>query len=98
MGSTAIGGRGPLRRRALVIDAFIAGEPLTDDFLRCEASKMIGELVLDELDLAIEVLLTVRSREGAIGAIALMSSSGNKENQLSDAITASPAYKPGDWS
>jgi len=76
----------------------MAGEPLIDDFLRCEASKMRGEFVLDELDLAMEVLLMVRSRRGATGAMGLLSSSGNRENQLSEAMTASPAYMPGDCS
>jgi hypothetical protein len=75
----------------LETDAFVAGEPLVDDFLRWEPSKTIGELVLDELDLAMELLLIVRSRSGADGADGegfTSGSSGNKENQLSP-MTAS---------
>lgn len=106
-------GRGPLRRRALVIDAFAAGEPFTDDFLRCElADMMTGESTLEPLDLVV-LLLTVRSRAGAIrgavtaGAVILESSSGNRENQLSAGKHESPwnmgevsklSVMKGDWS
>ena len=45
----------------------MAGEPLTEDFLRFETSSTTGELVLDELDCAIELLLTVRSSGLAVG-------------------------------
>ena len=62
-----IAGRGPFRRRVLVMDALIAGEPATDDFLRCELSRTIGELVLDTLEWLADALLTVRSRAGAAG-------------------------------
>lgn len=73
--------------------ALAAGELLTEDFLRCEASRMTGELVLDGLDLAAaELPLTVRSRAGAAtGAVGLASdSSGNSENQLSVDMRLSP--------
>lgn len=68
---------------------------MTDDFLRCALSKRTGagEFMLDELDLAIDWPLMLRSREGATtaGGLGLLStSSGNKENQLSGAMTASP--------
>lgn len=70
---------------------------MTDDFLRwaLTASMTAGEFVLDELDRSMETLLTERSRggaaAGAAGVDGLMSaSSGNRENQLSEAITASP--------
>ena len=90
-----MGGRGPFRRRALLTPEELAGEPVTDDFLRCAelASKMTGELVLEELDRSIETALTERSRAGATGAtgrVGLNSSSGNKEYQLSAGMTASP--------
>lgn len=84
-------GSGPFRRRGLVIDAFVAGEPLTDDFLRCEFGMTTGELTLEPLDLVV-LLLTVRSRAGATagaetaGAEAFESSSGNKEYQVSAAM------------
>lgn len=91
LGSTMIGGRGPLRRRGLVTDAFAAGEPETDDFLRCEAFKTTGELALDTLDLPVELVLTVRSSAGAetLGAASLGSSSGNREYQWSETIRGS---------
>jgi hypothetical protein len=44
----------------------VAGELLTEDFLRFETC-ITGELVLDELDCAIELLLTVRSSGLAVG-------------------------------
>jgi len=107
-----IGGRGPFRRRALEIEAFVTGELLTEDFLRCELGATTGELVLEPLDLAV-LLLMVRSRAGATGgaatagATALMSSSGNNEYQLSEAPRVSPwnmgdvsklSVMKGDWS
>ena len=106
-------GRGPFRRRGLVIDAFAAGEPLTDDFLRCELADMTtGELTLEPLDLVV-LLLTVRSSSGATrgavtaGAVNLESSSGKRENQLSLGMYESPwnmgevsklSVMKGDWS
>lgn len=84
-------GRGPFRRRGLVIDAFATGEPATDDFLRCELLGMTtGELTLDPLPLdRVVLLLMVRSRSGATkgvataGAVTDSSSSGNREYQFS---------------
>jgi hypothetical protein len=101
-----IGGRGPFRRRGLVTDApLAAGEPVTDaetdDFLRCEGSRTRGELALDALDLPAELLLTVRSSAGATGgtdiAADFVSSSGNKENQVS-AIAIWSAWNIGEVS
>ena len=69
--------------------ALVAGEPLTDDFLRCELSKTKGELALDTLDRSAELVLMVRSRAGATatavaeGVVSSVSCSGNRENQLS---------------
>jgi hypothetical protein len=86
-----------LRRRALLMDALVAGDPLIDDFLRWVAlSRTRGELALDALDLPVELELTVRSRAGATGAVDTerpersVSCSGNRENQLSDATRESP--------
>lgn len=86
-----------MRRRALLIDALVAGDPLIDDFLRWVAlSKTRGELALEALDLPVELVLTVRSRAGAAGAADTerlersVSWSGNRENQLSDATRGSP--------
>lgn len=105
-----IGARGPFRRRGLVTDALVTGEPLTDDFLRCDLSKTTGELALEMLDLSIELLLTVRSSSGVDCTLVmrgaakladdmnLPSSSGNKENQLSDAPKLSVAANMGDVS
>lgn len=91
LGSTVIGGRGPFRRRGLVTDALVAGEPLVDDFLRCAVSKTTGEFVLEGLDRAIELVLIVRSSAGAEGGEGFSSAfSGNSENQASGATTASP--------
>jgi len=91
-----IGGKVPLRRRALLMDALVAGELLTDDFLRCELSRTRGELALETLDISAELVLMVRSRAGATGAakadgvVKSVSCSGNSENQLSGAINDSP--------
>jgi hypothetical protein len=105
-------GRGPFRRRGLVIDAFVTGESLTDDFLRCELADMTtGELTLEPLDFVV-LLLTVRSRAGATRAATaeaapLLSSSGKRENQLSVGMYVSPwnmgevsklSVMKGDWS
>lgn len=85
-----------MRRRVLLMDALVAGDPLTDDFLRwLEVSKTRGELALEALDLPVELVLTVRSRAGATGAadtarFERSSCSGNRENQFSDAIRESP--------
>lgn len=70
LGSTEMEGRGPLRRRALLIPAFVAGEFVTDDFLRNELSKTRGEPMLDEPDRSMDWLLIVRSKgnERAAGA------------------------------
>lgn len=97
-GSTMMGGSAPLRLRVLLMDALVAGDPLTDDFLRwLDVSNTRGELALDALDLPVELVLTVRSRAGATGTAdtarftrLVLSSSGNRENQLSDAIKESP--------
>lgn len=43
-----------------------AGDPVTDDFLRDAASMISGELMLEGLERAFELLLTVRSRTGAV--------------------------------
>jgi hypothetical protein len=95
----------PFLRRCLLIDAFVAGDPEADDFLRCESSGK-GELALDTLDLLAELVLTVRSRAGAMiadvlvatGATNLASSSGNKENQLSTNRGSPPEKRAGDVS
>lgn len=85
-----------MRRRDLVIAApFAAGEPETDDFLRCELSKTMGEFALETLDLPVELVLMVRSREGATaadtaGTVVFESSSGNKEYQFSETSRESP--------
>src|SRR5690242_3975581 len=61
LGSTAIGGRAPLRRRDLLMP-FVAGELVTDDFLRNKLeSKTIGDPVLEEPERSIDWLLIVRS-------------------------------------
>jgi hypothetical protein len=106
-------GRGPLRRRDLVMDPFAAGEPVTEDFLRWEGSKAdtAGELVLEDVVRAMEMLLTVRSRAGAgagagvtAGATAgadiieSLASSGNSEVQPCDQAPTSSAWNMGDVS
>jgi len=47
---------------------FVAGEFVTDDFLRNELSSTIGEPVLEEPDRSIDWLLIVRSKGRDIGA------------------------------
>lgn len=113
LGSTMMDGRGPFRRRALVIDAFAAGEPVTDDFLRLEPlplGMVTGELTLDPLPLdCVVLLLMVRSSAGAYkgaataGAAAADSSSsflssGNKEGQCSLIAIESSCWNRGDVS
>lgn len=46
----------------------VAGEFVTDDFLRNELSRTIGEPVLDEPDRSMDWLLIVRSKGIEIGA------------------------------
>jgi hypothetical protein len=65
-----------------------------EDFLLWEASRMMGagEPVLEGVERAIELLLTLRSRAGAAGRAGgdgLVSFSGNKENQFPVAMEAS---------
>jgi hypothetical protein len=73
-----------------VILAFKAGELVTEDFRRLELSRMSGELVLDELEAANELVLMVRSSSTGSVTFASGSASGKREYQLSEAITASP--------
>ncbi|OIC44764.1 hypothetical protein A7L03_18840 [Acinetobacter baumannii] len=55
-------GRGPFRRRDLLMP-FVAGELVTDDFLRECVSKTRGEPTLEDPDRSIDWLLTVRSMD-----------------------------------
>lgn len=67
---------------------FVAGELVTDDFLRNELSSTMGEPVLDEPDRSMDWLLMVRSNGREMAAVdpklvstGLFSSSGKSENQ-----------------
>lgn len=74
---------------------FVAGELVTDDFLRNELeSKTMGEPMLDEPERSIDWLLMVRSMgSGTAGAylensaLSLFSSSGKRENQSLELVS-----------
>jgi len=88
-------GRGPFRRRDLLMP-LVAGELVTEDFLLNEASRTIGEPVLEEPERSMDWLLIVRSKgsemaeTGKFWSVVLLSSSGKRENQSLLAMEGSP--------
>lgn len=66
LGSTAIGGNGFTGRRLFETRLPEEGEFESSDRRRWLPSRIIGELVLEELDLAMEWLLVVRSKGTAL--------------------------------
>lgn len=73
----------------------VAGELVTEDFLRNELSSTMGEPVLDEPDRSMDWLLMVRSKgremacDPKLVSTGLFSSSGKRENQSLLAIVGS---------